>query len=142
MRKVGETRNTKEDVMAPAPASGYRPKARKRSHRVALIDLDVARKVEMTLAEWMVVLTIARYIPERSGHEARVTLREVAAVVQMKPSNVSRIVKNLVDRDILIRGDYQGSWGVNPHILYNGEFAEWNRVIEDYMVPRFRRPSR
>ena len=138
-RKIGEVAEDGTTVMGPAPRAGNRRRAKKKGHRVALIDLDVLMRVEMTLAEWRVFTTIARHIPDRGGIEARVTVGEIADLIDMKQPNVSRVIADLVRRDLIIRGERQGVWYVNPHILYNGEFAEWNDILDNYIEPQVSR---
>lgn len=137
-RKIGEVEGTGESVLAPRPSTGQRRKAAKKGHRVAMVDFDVFMHVEMTNAEHQVFATIVRHIPDRGGIQARVGVGEIAELLSMKQPNVSRVIKDLVARRIVKR-IRQGVWEVNPHILYNGEFAEWNDSLAYWHEPIYTR---
>ena len=137
-RKIGEVAEDGKTVMGRKGFAGGRRTHTKKGHRVAQVDLDVLMKIEMTDAEHRVFATIARYIPDRGGVEARVSVKEIAEKTGMLQPAVSRVIGNLVKRDIIFRVR-QGVWEVNPHILYNGDFVEWNSVLDGYLQPKVKR---
>lgn len=138
LRKIGEVEGTGEAVMAPRPTTGQRRKAAKKGHRVAMVDFDVFMLVELTNAEHQVFAAIVRHIPDRGGVQSRVGVGEIAELLGMKQPSVSRVIKDLLDRRI-IRRVRQGVWDVNPHILYNGEFTEWNDSLVYWHEPIYTR---
>ena len=107
---------------------------------MALVDLDVFMQVELTNAEHQVFTAIARHIPDRGGIQARIGVGEIAEMLSMKQPSVSRVIKDLLARRI-IRRVRQGVWDVNPHILYNGEFAEWNDALAYWHEPIYVRSA-
>jgi DNA-binding transcriptional ArsR family regulator len=138
LRQIGQVMGTGEPVLGPKPYTGQRRKAAKKGHRVAMVDFDLFMRVEMTNAEHQVYAAIVRHIPDRGGIESRIGVGEIAQMLGVKQPNVSRVIKDLLERN-LIRRVRQGVWLVNPHLVYNGEFVEWNESLSHWDEPVYAR---
>lgn len=114
------------------------PRRRKRQkgwrEHVSMVDLDVITRVELTGAEHRVLFNIAARIPQKGGVEARVSVNEIAAGCEMKPQNVSKIMKDLRARNIL-RTLRVGVHQITPWLLYNGDFDSWNMETDEWPEP-------
>lgn len=105
---------------------------------VALLDIDVMIRLELTGYEHRVLFGLAAYIPERGGIEARTTATELAAQLNTSPQYVSKILKALQDRRIVKRVR-NGVYEINPWVLYNGDFSSWNAEADEWPEPIWRR---
>lgn len=136
--KIGELAPDGQTVLGN-PTRGRGRRATKKGQRVTQVDMDVFMRVRLTQSELAVFATMARFIPDKAGVESRVHLKEVATLTGIAPQNVSRIVSALVERELLFRTETQGVWMLNPHVLYNGSFDEWNDVVDGYPQPMLER---
>lgn len=132
----GKVDRTGESVTTQIPARSRRRRGW-REH-VSLIDLDTITKLDMTGSELRVLFAIARFIPERGGTEARVSITEVADTMGIAEQNVSRTFRTLRARHI-VRSPRRGVHEINPWILFNGDFESWNVETSSWPEPVWER---
>lgn len=101
---------------------------------MSMVDMGVISRVELTGGELRVLFAIAARIPQKGGVEARCSVAEVAAACEMKPQNVSKIMKDLRGRNI-IRTVRVGVHEITPWLLYNGDFDSWNMETDEWPEP-------
>lgn len=113
---------------------------RKRGWRmhVAMLDLDIIIRLELTGSEHRVLFGLASHIPERGGTEARTSTTELAGELGISQQYVAKVLKDLKDRRI-VRCQRQMVYEISPWLLYNGDFASWNMDAETWPEPVWRR---
>lgn len=104
------------------------PRRRKRKRgwrdRVGMIDYLLLAKLEMSGLESRILFAIMAHVPEKGGTDAYCTMQEIADLLGVKQTSVSRAMKALKDRHI-IRLVRQGRWHVNAWLTHNGDFDSW-----------------
>lgn len=123
-RLKGKVVETGQAVEIDAP----RRRKRKRGWRekVAMIDLDNIGRLELSGLEYRILFAVMQAVPEKGGCRASITIEEVAERVQSTSPSVSRAMKVLRDRRVLIREDNKiGRVMVNPWLMFNGDFDSW-----------------
>jgi hypothetical protein len=110
-----------------------RRRRRKRGWRdhVSLVDIGLMTKLELSGQEYRVLNAVIMHIPEKGGSDAFCTMQEIADMLGIAHQSVSRIMKMLRERNIVMRRTSKiGRWHVNAWLVYNGDFDSWNAEAE------------
>jgi DNA-binding IclR family transcriptional regulator len=87
-----------------------------------------------------VLSTVMAHVPEKGGRDAYCTLQEIADLHGMPLSSVSRAMKALRGRNVILKPDGRiGRWRVNAWLMYNGDFDSWNTEAEADPEPTWSR---
>jgi hypothetical protein len=133
-RLRGKVDETGQTVSIDAPRRRKRKKGWR--DRVGLIDLGLMSRLDLNGSEWRVLSTVMACVPEKGGSEAFCTLQEIADRHEIPLSSVSRAMKSLRDRRIIMKNDRRiGRWHVNAWLMYNGDFDSWNVEAEQDPEP-------
>ena len=130
----GKVVETGQAVEIDAP----RRRRRKRGWRdsVSMVDTGLMVRLEMSGLEYRIFHAVASHIPEKGGTDAFCTMQEIADQLGVAQQSVSRAMKALRERRIILkRSNRIGRWHVNSWLLYNGDFDSWNAEAEDDPEP-------
>lgn len=114
---------------------GKRRKAKRKMY--ALMDLESLAQLQLRTSQWRVLTRLMRAVnPE--DNQARISLTEIGEDIGMARSNVSRVMRELVDRQIVFMVRL-GQWRVNAHIMYRGSNADWDIATDTDPEPTWGR---
>jgi DNA-binding transcriptional ArsR family regulator len=133
-RLRGKVVDTGQSVEIDAP----RRRRRKRGWRdhVSLVDIGMMTRLELSGQEYRVLIAVIMHIPEKGGSDAFCTMQEIADTLGIAHQSVSRTMKSLRDRNIIIRRSSKiGRWHVNAWLAFNGDFDSWNAEAESDPEP-------
>lgn len=127
------------DVEWQEPVKQGRKSARERKHRVfALVDArNAMARLEFTGLEGRVFWTVAA-AADPTTNECRITGEQIAARLDTVGPSISRALKELRDRRILISTG-RSQWMVNPWISYYGRAEDWETVTLEHPEPEWSR---
>lgn len=110
---------------------------RKRSKRVgngyAMLDTESMGMLDLTRQEWRVFSFLLSKVETGTG-EIRVTNSYISKSIEMTPNNVSRTMKSLRERHIILAEAY-GVWRINSNIAWVGDWKKWNAAANDDPEP-------
>lgn len=91
---------------------------RKKTQRGGFVMLSKVglKKIELTGAQWSVFAQLLAHMDHTNG-ESRIMLQEIAEATGTKSPNVSRCMKELQDRDMVIKLGV-GRYRINSHIAH------------------------
>lgn len=114
------------------------PRRRKRRKgwrdKVALTDVTLLAKLELTGLEMRLLIAVMSHVPEKGGADAFCTQAELAAQLGVLQPSVTRAMKELQARQIVVSAG-RGRWHVNTWLMYNGDFDSWNAEAEQDAEP-------
>lgn len=105
---------------------------------MTMVDNQVMMRLEMTGSESRVLWSICNHIPRSGGSTAFVLVSEIAKELGIAQSGVSKIIKELRRRRIIV-SVRTGEHIVNPWILWNGQMDEWVDESEQWVEPIYSR---
>jgi hypothetical protein len=138
VRFRGEVDDTGQAVTVAVP----RKRKRKRGWRdhVSLMDVGLMSQLELNGTEHRVLMAVMASVPERGGADARCSLTDIATSLGIAVSSVSRAMKELRDRNIVLKTSNRiGHYRVNTWLAYNGDFDSWATEVEKDPEPKWRR---
>jgi len=103
----------------------------------AMMDLEALDELVLSAAEWRVLHRIMRSVNVETN-EARVSIADLGRELDMAPSNVSRIMRELRDRRIVYTLRL-GTHRVNPHIMFRGSNQDWDIATDTEKEPIWER---
>lgn len=120
------------------------PRKRKRiagvRENVAMIDVDVLAKLELTAKEYRILFTLLSGVPPRGGNTSHMTMKAISDRTGIAAPNVSRAMRVFRERNI-IRQVRQGIQEINPNLAYSGDFDSWSTACEGWLGPSLRRTA-
>jgi DNA-binding transcriptional ArsR family regulator len=130
--RQGVIPRTGEVVEVEFPATqGRRRKGRRKMF--ALVDLESLEALELTGFEWRVLRKLMRSTNPETNR-ANCTIAFIAREMGVRPSVVSRAMKELRDRRIVASLD-RGVHRVNPHIMFRGSNQDWDLATDTTPEP-------
>lgn len=109
------------------------PRRRKRRKgwrdRVALTDMGLLAKLELTGLEMRVLIAVMANVPEKGGADAFCTQAEVAKTLGVMQPSVTRAMRELQARRV-VWPIGRGRWHVNTWLMFNGDFESWGAEAE------------
>lgn len=131
-----------DETGQPVTINVPRRRRRKQGWRdhVALVDMGLMSRLELSGNEWRILTCIMSCIPEKGGADAFVTMQEIAALTGISVPSISRTMKVMRERNIVMKTTrHTGRWHVNAWLAYNGDFESWNSQAEVDPEPIWRR---
>ena len=129
---LGIVRETGEVVDVEMPVlRGRKRRGKKRVY--GLTDLESIARLRLHAAEWTVLNRIMAGLNGETN-ESSVTHALLADECGMARPNISRIMKTLTERRIIIPVRY-GVYRVNPWIVYRGSNDDWTIATEPEEEP-------
>lgn len=111
----------------------YRTTKRKgRRKTVSMMNIDTMKRLQLSNQEYRVLFALLGAVPEKSGTIAYCTLAEIAHETGIHPSNLTKVMKGLRERNI-VKTVRRGKHHINSHIAYSGSFDQWG--TEDTSEP-------
>jgi hypothetical protein len=121
------------------PRRGTNPQRRtnkQRSKKVAsgyvMVDTESFGMLDLSRQEYRVFSFLLSKVD--GAGEIRVTNQYISKAIGMTSNNVSRTMKSLRERDIVISEGY-GVWRINAWIAWVGEWKKWNKASQDDPEP-------
>lgn len=123
-RFKGHVVETGQSVQVEVPRR--RKRVRGQRERVALLDLNNMARLELSGLEHRILIAIMSAVPEKGGTVAFITGTEIAEKVGSTQPAVSRALRSLRERRVILKPDARvGRYQVNAHLMYNGDFESW-----------------
>jgi hypothetical protein len=123
---IGVNRDTGELVdMESTPKKRRRVR---REIRFVMIEVESARNLRLTGKEWEMFWEFAAATDRENG-QARIRTAELAKRLEMIPQNVSRMLRKLKDRNVILE-EGLSVWRINPRLLTRGSVERWQVDID------------
>lgn len=133
-RFKGHVVETGQSVQVDVPRR--RKRVRGQRERVALLDLNNMARLELSGLEHRILIAIMAAVPEKGGTGAFITGTEIAEKVNSTQPAVSRALRSLRDRRVILKPDGRvGRYQVNAWLMYNGDFESWAAETENTPEP-------
>jgi DNA-binding transcriptional ArsR family regulator len=115
------------EEMAAAPKKRRRPR---KEIRFVLVEVEnTMRHLRMTTNEWALFWELAAVTDRESG-QARIRTAELAEKLEVAPQNVSRLLRNLRDRNIIL-SEGLSVWRISPRLLTRQAVERWEKDMQD-----------
>lgn len=130
----------------PGPFRGRPPKGatrtritrgrkKKVAHGYLMVDTESLGMLDLSRQEYRVFSFLLSKVEPGTG-EIRVTNMYIAKSIGMTQANVSKTMKSLRERNIILAHDY-GVWRVSAWIAWVGEWKKWYKASTEEPEPRW-----